>query len=547
MTKLQSHGIARLRYTACVAIAAHFGFAFPVQSQPYLPLHEGPSYNGTSGYTNPRFRDAVFGVASPGVLLNNSGAATWDAIESPANERRALRWNPLAGPALELEASGDAIPFAMNAAGTVVGNIGADGARWDSAGTSATVLPGVGIGGERVAFDINDSDVSVGYARKIIDEGDRGERAVRWDAEGNVLEMGSISFGPLGIAFARAFAVNNSGTAVGAGAAFVSNLIKGDRAVRWDAAGAATQLGHLGTDTTGTTSALAWAINASGQAVGRATKYDAMGNLQGQRATLWNAATTSALELELLGSDGQNLSVHSQAYDINDAGTIVGHAVKYVGGIGQGARAVIWNVAGQATELGALGTGLFAQAYDINESGIAVGVADAFVSPTFAARKAVYWGSDGVAIDLNTLIAPSDEWELTTAWAISDTGWILGEGVYDPPGAQVPYQRVFMLQVPVEVDLPGDYNDDNRVDAADYVVWRKNLGANVALPNDSTPGSVIPYDYAVWRANFGAALTVGEEASHLQTVPEPTTCALLVLSLVAFPPQLRWRVVRRPG
>ena len=65
-----------------------------------------------------------------------------------------------------------------------------------------------------------------------------------------------------------------------------------------------------------------------------------------------------------------------------------------------------------------------------------------------------------------------------------------------------------MIQVPIEVDLPGDYNDDNRVDAADYAVWRKNLVRNTALPNDSTPGSVIPYDYQVWRANFGISAIV---------------------------------------
>ena len=31
----------------------------------------------------------------------------------------------------------------------------------------------------------------------------------------------------------------------------------------------------------------------------------------------------------------------------------------------------------------------------------------------------------------------------------------------------------------------GDYNDDDKVDAADYVVWRKNETANDPLPNDN--------------------------------------------------------------
>jgi hypothetical protein len=39
-------------------------------------------------------------------------------------------------------------------------------------------------------------------------------------------------------------------------------------------------------------------------------------------------------------------------------------------------------------------------------------------------------------------------------------------------------------------DLPGDYNDDGTVDAADYVAWRKNVGAPAGtLPNDIDGGT----------------------------------------------------------
>ena len=34
----------------------------------------------------------------------------------------------------------------------------------------------------------------------------------------------------------------------------------------------------------------------------------------------------------------------------------------------------------------------------------------------------------------------------------------------------------FELQQPVGPELPGDYNLDHSVDAADYVLWRKTLG-----------------------------------------------------------------------
>jgi len=51
--------------------------------------------------------------------------------------------------------------------------------------------------------------------------------------------------------------------------------------------------------------------------------------------------------------------------------------------------------------------------------------------------------------------------------------------------------------------LPGDYNGSGLVDAADYVVWRNNLGSSVVLFNDITPGIVTQADYDVWKANFG--------------------------------------------
>jgi hypothetical protein len=51
--------------------------------------------------------------------------------------------------------------------------------------------------------------------------------------------------------------------------------------------------------------------------------------------------------------------------------------------------------------------------------------------------------------------------------------------------------------------LLGDYNADNRVDTADYVVWRRYMGTNTVLPNDATPGSVGQDDFLTWKANYG--------------------------------------------
>jgi hypothetical protein len=76
----------------------------------------------------------------------------------------------------------------------------------------------------------------------------------------------------------------------------------------------------------------------------------------------------------------------------------------------------------------------------------------------------------------------------------------------------------------------GDYNNDGKVDAADYVVWRKHNGTTTTLPNDTTPGIVSAADYDVWRLNFGASSGGGALAL---AVPEPTSLASVML-LVAW-------------
>jgi hypothetical protein len=69
-------------------------------------------------------------------------------------------------------------------------------------------------------------------------------------------------------------------------------------------------------------------------------------------------------------------------------------------------------------------------------------------------------------------------------------------------------------------NLPGDFNNDGTVDAADYVVWRKNDGTQAG--------------YDAWRANFGTSLGVGSgsalpSAQPLSAaIPEPASIALAV-------------------
>jgi hypothetical protein len=85
--------------------------------------------------------------------------------------------------------------------------------------------------------------------------------------------------------------------------------------------------------------------------------------------------------------------------------------------------------------------------------------------------------------------------------------------------------------------LPGDYNSDGSVDAADYVVWRKSVGAD-GLPNRGPliRGPVGAADYDFWRQNFGA---VAAASGATAAIPEPAGAVLLVIGGLAAIPIIR--------
>jgi hypothetical protein len=80
--------------------------------------------------------------------------------------------------------------------------------------------------------------------------------------------------------------------------------------------------------------------------------------------------------------------------------------------------------------------------------------------------------------------------------------------------------------------LAGDYNHDDAVDAADYVVWRDTLNSATQLAADgSGNGFVDAADLGVWRNNFGHVFAGGSSGiSSGQSVPEP---AGMLLALIA--------------
>jgi hypothetical protein len=69
---------------------------------------------------------------------------------------------------------------------------------------------------------------------------------------------------------------------------------------------------------------------------------------------------------------------------------------------------------------------------------------------------------------------------------------------------------------PNVVTLDGDFNMDGSVDAADYVMWRKNGGSTA--------------DYNLWRTNFGR--TAGSGGGAGSAVPEMGSGVLVVIALL---------------
>lgn len=92
---------------------------------------------------------------------------------------------------------------------------------------------------------------------------------------------------------------------------------------------------------------------------------------------------------------------------------------------------------------------------------------------------------------------------------------------------------------------PGDYNLDGAVDAADYVIWRHNVGLmQPSLEADGDGNGIVNQaDYDVWRNNFVSAAPA-LAAANLE-VPEPSASWLLWLATLLTYWQVRTRGRRR--
>lgn len=132
---------------------------------------------------------------------------------------------------------------------------------------------------------------------------------------------------------------------------------------------------------------------------------------------------------------------------------------------------------------------------------------------------------------------PATDWRRTVAFIDDVTYTVETDGGFDNPN---PFR--FSDQAPI--GNGGDYNGDGIVNAADYTVWRDNLGLTGtagSLLGDGTgddlsgmpDGDVDQFDYDYWKQQFGTTVP-GAGSASLAGVPEPGCLTLFVLASIGL-------------
>jgi probable HAF family extracellular repeat protein len=124
-------------------------------------------------------------------------------------------------------------------------------------------------------------------------------------------------------------------------------------------------------------------------------------------------------------------------------------------------------------------------------------------------------------------------WTLTSATGVSADGQVIVGTGRNPDGVT----EAWRVRLGSEPALPGDFNGNGTVDAADYVVWRKGLG---------TTYTAAAYDD--WRAKFGQTIASGTALSFARSltaaVPEPSALRITAIAALALATRYRRQHIR---
>jgi hypothetical protein len=120
--------------------------------------------------------------------------------------------------------------------------------------------------------------------------------------------------------------------------------------------------------------------------------------------------------------------------------------------------------------------------------------------------------------EANTNINTFNQSDLPVHFGLGDAAVVEDLLIVWPDGSKQGLQSVAANQYLTVTFLPGDYNGDAIVNAADYTVWRDGLG-----------DQFVQSDYDVWLANYGST-TLSRWTS---AVPEPAALVAALLGVFA--------------
>ncbi len=107
------------------------------------------------------------------------------------------------------------------------------------------------------------------------------------------------------------------------------------------------------------------------------------------------------------------------------------------------------------------------------------------------------------------------------SWVVATASSFSGAFASVTPGFAVSQQGANLV-LSVVAPLPGDYNFDGSVDAADYTVWRDGNS-----PDSGQAG------YDLWVSSYGANAAALHASAATDSVPEPASVALILLATLA--------------
>jgi hypothetical protein len=132
--------------------------------------------------------------------------------------------------------------------------------------------------------------------------------------------------------------------------------------------------------------------------------------------------------------------------------------------------------------------------------------------------------------------------------------WFMSPGPVDLFGTAIPQGVGIDIGAAEFPELPGDYNHDGRVNAADFVVWRKAMADpdSGLLADGNGDGTIDALDFEVWRFNFGQSTTRGAHIAFNRSalsVPEPPGILLTaaIITVIHVGRRKRKLTFIRPG